>query len=275
MSESDDIVETNPAHGYRGGRMGDQDESAREWAVVVGAGGAIGSRIVERLSAAGLGVVLVGRSEQPLLQAAERVPDKVICIADIADDDSIVVIRDSLPGPVRMAVNAAAAPMGGAVLDVTPDALVAAFEVKVNGTLRLVRAVERRLEPDSRVVVLGGNLAYDPIPEAATAGVANAALANLVRQLSRALGPTGVTCHVVAPGPVWTERLQMLLRDAAASRGVPEEEVVEEFRSRSPLRNLVEVDDVAWAVEMLLAPQARALAGGTLLLDAGQRTAIP
>jgi len=255
--------------------MADQDQSAREWAVVVGAGGAIGSRIVERLSGAGLGVVLVGRSEQPLRQAAETMPDMVICTADIAGDDSIAAIRDSLAGPVRMAVNAAAAPMGGAVLDVTPGALVAAFEVKVNGTLRLVRAVERRLEPDSRVVVLGGNLAYDPIPEAATAGVANAALANLVRQLSRALGPTGVTCHVVAPGPVWTERLQMLLRDTAASRGVPEEEVVEDLRSRSPLRNLVEVDDVAWAVEMLLAPQARALAGGTLLLDAGQRTAIP
>jgi NAD(P)-dependent dehydrogenase (short-subunit alcohol dehydrogenase family) len=160
-------------------------------------------------------------------------------------------------------------------LDVTPDALREAFEVKVNGTLRLVRAVEQDLGPDSRVVVLGGNLAYDPIPEAATAGVANAALANLMRQLSRALGPTGATCHVVAPGPVWTERLQMLLRDAAASRGVPVAEVVEEFRSRSPVGHLVEIDEVAWAVEMLLAPQARALAGGTLLLDAGQRTAIP
>jgi NAD(P)-dependent dehydrogenase (short-subunit alcohol dehydrogenase family) len=255
--------------------MAEPSAAAEEWGVVVGAGGAIGSRIVERLSDAGLRIVLVGRSEEPLRRLAGRLPDTLVCAADIASDDCIAPIAATLDGSVRIAVNAAAAPLGGSVLDVTAEALLAAFEVKVNGTLRLVRAVEPHLQRDSRLVVLGGNLAYDPIPEAATAGVANAALANLMRQLSRALGPKGATCHVVAPGPVWTERLQVLLRDAAASRGIPESEVVDEFRSRSPLGHLVEIDEVAWAVEMLLAPQARALAGGTMLLDAGQRTAIP
>ncbi len=174
-----------------------------------------------------------------------------------------------------MAVNSAAAPMGGTILNVTPEAIRAAVDVKVNGTLNLVRAVEDHLVEDSRIVAIGGNLGYDPIPEAATAGVGNAALANAIRQLSRALGPSGVTCHIVAPGPVWTDRLQDLLREAAASRRMLQEEVIEEFRGRSPIGHLVTVDEVVWAVELLLAPQARAMAGGTLLLDAGQRTAIP
>ncbi len=84
-----------------------------------------------------------------------------------------------------------------------------------------------------------------------------------------------MTCHIVAPGPVWTERLRALLEDAAASRGVGEDVVVDEFRSRSPIGHLVEIEEVVWAVDLLLDPQARSLAGGTLLLDAGQRTAIP
>jgi enoyl-[acyl-carrier-protein] reductase (NADH) len=50
---------------------------------------------------------------------------------------------------------------------------------------------------------------------------------------------------------------------------------LEEFKMRSPIGHIVTVDEVAWAVDTLLAPEARALAGGTLLLDAGQRTAIP
>jgi NAD(P)-dependent dehydrogenase (short-subunit alcohol dehydrogenase family) len=153
--------------------------------------------------------------------------------------------------------------------------VVAAVEVKVNGLLRLVRAAEDNLTVDSRIVAIGGNLGYDPIPEAATAGIGNAALANAIRQLSRALGPRGVTCHIVAPGPVWTDRLRALLRDAAESRGVPEEVVIGEFRDRSPIGHLVEVAEVVWAVDLLLDPRARALAGGTLLLDAGQRSAIP
>ena len=185
------------------------------------------------------------------------------------------MIQEAIPGTVRMVVNAAAAPLGGTIGEVTSAAVLAAIDIKVNGTLRLLRAASDYLTTDSRIVAIGGNLGYDPIPEAATAGVGNAALANAIRQLSQALGPRGVTCHVVAPGPVWTDRLKSLLRDAAESRGVSEEVVIAEFRERSPIGHLVEVDEVVWAVDMLLDPRARALAGGTLLLDAGQRSAIP
>jgi len=247
----------------------------KEWAVVVGAGGAIGARIVERLERLGLGVVAVGRTRQALDAVGEGLDHFETCIADIADDDSVSLIREALPGPCRAAINAAAAPMGGHIDDVTAEAILAAVDVKVNGTLRLVRAVDDKLMRDSRVIVLGGNLGYDPIPEAATAGVGNAALANLVKQLSRSLGERGVTCHVVAPGPVWTERLQALLADAARSRRVSKATVLDEFKARSPIGHIVTTDEVAWAVDTLLAPEARALAGGTLLLDAGQRRAIP
>ncbi len=122
---------------------------------------------------------------------------------------------------------------------------------------------------------LAGVINSPTIPDAATAGVGNAALANLVKQLSRSLGKRGVTAHMVAPGPVWTERLRALLADAASARGISEDVVLAEFKDRSPIGHLVTIDEVGWAVETLLAPEARSLAGGTLLLDSGQRTAFP
>ena len=246
-----------------------------EWAVVAGATGAIGSNIVERMVGRGLAVLAVARSATGLESLAAKHELVRPCIADIASDNSIELMRKALPGVCRAVINAAAAPLGGHVSDVTPEAVLAAVDVKVNGTLRLVRAVDPSLVVDSRVIVLGGNLAFDPIPEAATAGVGNAALANLVKQLSRSLGTKGVTVHMVAPGPVWTERLQALLADAASARGVSEDVVLAEFENRSPIGHLVTVDEVGWAVETLLAPEARSLAGGTLLLDSGQRTAFP
>ena len=243
--------------------------------MIAGASGAIGSHLVERMVKRGLGVVAVARSTEGL-ESLTSVQDLIrSCVADITSDDSIGMIRDALPGVCRTVINAAAAPLGGDVSEVSPDAVLSAVDVKVNGTLRLVRSVDSALVTDSRVIVLGGNLGYDPIPEAATAGVGNAALANLVKQLSRSLGGRGVTVHMVAPGPVWTERLRVLLADAAAVRGVSEEVVLEEFEDRSPIRHLVTIEEVGWAVETLLAPEARSLAGGTLLLDSGQRTAIP
>jgi NAD(P)-dependent dehydrogenase (short-subunit alcohol dehydrogenase family) len=246
-----------------------------EWAVVAGATGAIGMNIVERMIRRGLGVVAVGRSASGLDALAAKYDLIRPCAADITSDDSFDLIRDVLPGVCRAVINAAAAPLGGHVNDVTPEAVLAAVDVKVNGTLRLVRSVDSALVVDSRVIVLGGNLAFDPIPEAATAGVGNAALANLVKQLSRSLGRRGVTTHMVAPGPVWTDRLRELLADAASARGVSEDVVLAEFKDRSPISHLATIDEVGWAVEMLLAPEARSLAGGTLLLDSGQRTAFP
>jgi NAD(P)-dependent dehydrogenase (short-subunit alcohol dehydrogenase family) len=250
-------------------------KKAGEWAVVVGAGGAIGAGIVQRFADRGLGVLAVGRTGVALQEAGKGLDRFEVCIADITEESSVSLIRDTLAGPCRVAVNAAAAPMGGHVGEVTPEAVLAAVDVKVNGTLRMVRAVDDRLVNDSRIIVLGGNLGYDPIPEAATAGVGNAALANLIRQLSRPLGERGVTCHVVAPGPVWTDRLQQLLTDAALARGITRAAVMDEFKARSPIDHVVTIDEVVWAVTMLLDPEARALTGGTLLLDAGQRTAIP
>lgn len=246
-----------------------------EWAVVAGASGAIGSRIVERLAERDLGVLAVGRTRSALEAVGEGLDHFEVCVTDIGDDDSVPQIRAALLGPCRAAINAAAAPMGGHVDEVAPKAVLAAVDIKVNGTMRLVRAVDDQLGEDSRIIVLGGNLGLDPIPEAATAGVGNAALANLVRQLSRSLGGRGITSHVVAPGPVWTDRLQILLADAAAARGISEAEVMEEFEARSPIGHIVTIDEVVWAVMLLLDPEARAMTGGTLLLDAGQRTAIP
>ena len=246
-----------------------------EFAVVAGATGAIGANIVERLVGRGLGVVAIARTATGL-ETLSRTHDRILpCVADITSDESVRLIQQTLPGVCRAVINAAAAPLGGDVSEVSPQAVLAAVDVKVNGTLRLVRSVDSSLVVDSRVIVLGGNLAYDPIPEAATAGVGNAALANLVKQLSRSLGNRGVTTHMVAPGPVWTERLRNLLADAALARGVSEELVLSEFEERSPIRHLVTIDEVGWAVEVLLAPEARSLAGGTLLLDSGQRTAFP
>jgi NAD(P)-dependent dehydrogenase (short-subunit alcohol dehydrogenase family) len=246
-----------------------------EWVVVTGATGEIGSNIVDRMVGRGLRVIAVSRTAGDLETLARSHPSIHPCVADITSDEAVALIRDALPGPCRAVIHAAAAPLGGPVSDVTPDAILSAIDVKVNGTLRLVRAVDSRLVEDSRVIVLGGNLAYDPIPEAATAGVGNAALANLVRQLSRSLGSRKITAHVVAPGPVWTERLRALLADAASARGVSEELVLAEFEDRSPIGHLVTIDEVGWAVEMLLAPEARSMTGGTLLLDSGQRSAIP
>jgi NAD(P)-dependent dehydrogenase (short-subunit alcohol dehydrogenase family) len=237
-------------------------------AVVVGASGALGSAIADRLRGEGLHVVAVARTPPS---------DDGWCAADIGSDDAVAAIGAAVadaPGPVRMVVQAAGLPAAGPLERIEPDALGRAVALKCGGLLRLVRAVDDRLADGSRIVALGGHFGVEPAPYACAAGVTNAGLANLVRQLSVAYGPRGVTAHLVAPGPADTPRLRGLSQDAADRRGVPLDEVLAERAAESPLGRLVTPGEVAWAVGTLLDPHAGALAGSTLSLDVGARRGI-
>ena len=244
--------------------------------VVTGATGDLGRAIVARLIAEDHEVLAVARNSDHLAELAAT-SDRVSSVsADLSADQAVEVIREGLRGrPVRMAVHCAAARVGGDVLSVSTADVLTAVDIKVNGLLRLVRAVLPSLATGGRVVAIGGNLGFDPIPDAATAGIGSAAQANAVRQLNRALAGRGVTCHTVAPGPVATERWYGIAATEARRRGVSEDEVRRDATALSPLDRLTTPGEVAWIVARLADPEAAALAGSALLLDTGRRTALP
>lgn len=246
-----------------------------ELAVVVGATGAFGRQIVQRLLQADLRVLAVARSSASVQALADEHSGVIPCVADIAEDSAIEVIRAALDGPVRMVVHGPGVAVAGGVLEASPAALVDAVNIKAGGLLRLTRAVDVRLQAGSRLVAIGGHYGFEPTAYAAAAGVGNAALANMVRQLSLAYGSRGVTAHLLAPGPADTERLRRVARDRAAQRGTSVEQVLEEMCQESSIGALTTPQQVAWAVSLLLAPEADALTGSAMMLDSGRRRGLP
>ena len=238
--------------------------------VVSGATGALGSAIVERLVRADVPIIAIARSQDALKGLGARFPGIQLIACDLSRD--IPVIEESRISGV---VHAAGAAFGGGVLDVEPAAVLDGINLKVNGLLRLIRSVDAWLVEGSRIIALGGNLGLDPVAGAAVPGVTNAALANLIRQLSRAYAPRRVTAHLVSPGPVDTERLRLRAEDEARFSGSSREEIYSGYASSSPLGRLTTPAEVAWAVQLLFEPEAVALAGSTLFLDSGIRTSIP
>ena len=85
-----------------------------------------------------------------------------------------------------------------------------------------------------------------------------ASLVGFTRSLAREVGKMNVTVNAVAPGFVDTEMTQGL-----------KDEQREQIVRRSALRRLVEVDDVASAVEFLLSDGAKNITGTVLTVDAG------
>jgi NAD(P)-dependent dehydrogenase (short-subunit alcohol dehydrogenase family) len=242
--------------------------------VVIGATGALGRAITLRLLADDLEVIAVARSASDLDDLAKAAHPVSVVSADIGSDASIDAIRDAVGGPVRIVVMAAGLPATGGLGEVPTGAIGAAVNQKVDGLLRAIRAVDSHLSSGSRIVALGGFWGTEPSPDAPAASVTNIALTNLIRQLARHLGPRGITAHLISPGPVETPRLLGIADRVASQRGVPADQVMDEFRSASPLGRLATPAQVAWSVSLLLAAEADALTGTTLALDSGQRHAI-
>ena len=247
----------------------------QELAVVIGATGAFGNAIVDRLIAAGLGVIAVARSATTLAELRARRSGVIACAADISSDDAIAAIRAAIDKPVRMVVHGPGVAVAGGIMTAPTASIVDAVNIKVGGMLRLARAVDGHLRRGSRLVAIGGHYGFEPTAYAAAAGVANSALANVMRQLSLAYGDRGVTAHLVAPGPADTERLHRVAADRAKLRGITVEAVLDEMKSESSIKAFTTPEQVAWAVAMLLDPAADAMTGSTLMLDSGRRRGLP
>lgn len=244
-------------------------------AIVVGASGAFGRHIAAKLAGEGLKVLAVARSEDGLQSLVSEVPGVSACAADITSDDAIEAIKGRLDGPVRMIVHGPGVGVAGGIVNVPTEAVSASVNIKVGGLLRVVRAADRWLEERSRIVAIGGHYGFEPTAYAACAGIANAALSSAVRQLSLALGPRGITAHLVAPGPADTPRLRRVAADKAAQQGCSVEDVLDDMRADSSVGKLTTPEQVAWAVANLLAPEADCMTGSAIMLDSGRRRGLP
>ncbi len=244
------------------------------WAVVAGATGALGSAIARKLASKGLKVLAVARRKAELDALCAETPGITPCVADMADNASIEVVRAAVGGPVRMAAQAVGLPIRPKDQPFDPASMGAAVNVKIGGLLRLTSAVDERLGRGSRIVALGGYHGFEPDPTATGPGVVNSALANLIRQLSVRYGARGISVHLISPGPVDTPRIRKLADDAARQTGASPESILDGWRKESSFGKLITVDEVAWAAALLLDPEADALHGSVLHLDGGRRKGI-
>ena len=113
------------------------DTDRKEIAVVVGATGAFGNTMVDRLVDAGLKVIAVARSADSLAELQARQPSIGLCVADISGDASIASIREVLDRPVRAVVHGPGVGVAGGILVAPTATMVDAVNIKVGGLLRL------------------------------------------------------------------------------------------------------------------------------------------
>jgi NAD(P)-dependent dehydrogenase (short-subunit alcohol dehydrogenase family) len=134
------------------------------------------------------------------------------------------------------------------------------FDVNLFGAANLIWHALRimRAQGDGAIVNVASRAAHRGELRHADYGASKAALVNLTKSIARSCAPDGIVAYAVAPGFVETDM-------AAADLAVNGAELLAEI----PLGRIPSADDVAHVVAFLCSPQARALNGATLDVNAG------
>src|SRR2546429_389636 len=127
----------------------------------------------------------------------------------------------------------------------------------------------RTREPGLLAVICFFFQAEDGIRDVAVTGVQRCAL-----PICLLYGPRGVTTLTLSPGPADTPRLRRIVAAVAAERGAVEDDGWQEDVAQNSLGRLPTADELAWAAEMLLGPEAGKLHRSVLYLDRGRPRGI-
>ncbi|SMQ15371.1 3-oxoacyl-[acyl-carrier protein] reductase [Streptomyces sp. Ag82_O1-12] len=238
--------------------------------VVTGATRGLGNATARELVADGAKVIVSGRDEKTVAEAAAELgPNAVGVAVDNADPEAaarlIAAAREHW-GRFNGVLISVGGPPAGFVADNTDEQWQTAFESVFLGAVRLARAAAAEMEAGGVIgFVLSGSV-YEPIPGLTISNGLRPGLAGFAKSLSDELGPRGIRVVGVLPGRIDTDRvrqLDALSADPEATRAASE--------SRIPLRRYGAPEEFGRVAAFLMSPAASYLTGVMVPVDGGAR----
>jgi 3-oxoacyl-[acyl-carrier protein] reductase len=243
-------------------------------ALITGSSKGIGLGVAQWFAREGVHLCLVARSAE-LLQKEAAAMGKAsgVSVRTLAADLSDAAAREKVFNTfadVDILVNNAGAIPGGSLDDVQEQAWRAGWDLKVFGYVGLTRHYlkmmkERRRGVIINVIGLGGER-LDPTYIAGAMG--NAGLMAFTRAIGGTSTQFGVRVVGVNPGPVLTERVEVLGRKRAATLYGDENRWKESF-ARMPYGRPASVDEVAAMVVFLASDLCSYVSGTIVTIDGG------
>lgn len=251
-------------------------------AVVTGAARGMGAAIAKKFASGGWSLLLIdacapqsptdypmptpedlaGAARECVAAGAGGVDE---LIADVGDSSVRDKVRKALADRVPSAVVSAAGVIkGGPAWTTTDEAFDLIMRVNLFGVTHMVEAcVPQMIEAGTgRFVAISSAAALRAMPQLAAYSAAKGAVVSYIRALAADLAGTGVTANVVCPGST----RGVMLTESARIYDLPHQE---SFAAQALLRRLLEYEEVAAAVTWLCSPDAGALTGAVIPVDAG------
>ena len=243
-------------------------------ALITGASKGIGRASAAMLADEGCDVILVARDPATLDEAAAAIrARRQVSVRTIAADLSAQEAVERVAaeaGEIDILVNNAGAIPPGAITGVDNETWRRAWDLKVFGYISLCRAVypsmaARRAGVIVNVIGAAGEH-FDPNYIAGSTG--NAGLMAFTRALGKGAKRDGVRVVGINPGPIATQRMEMLMR-ARATKELGDAERWRELTSGMAYGRPGTPEEIAAAVAFLASPRSAYTNATILTIDGG------
>ena len=232
--------------------------------VVTGGTRGLGFAIGQRLGSSGYKVVIVGRNcSEECYEWLENSENVAFESFDLSNTHLIHEFSNAISkkyGRPYALINNAALGLDGVLATMHETDISQVIKVNIEAPILLAKYLLRPMliNQRGRIINISSIIGSTGFKGLAVYGATKAALNGFTKSLSREVGKAGITVNSVAPGYMATDMTQGL-----------EFEKLESIKRRSPMGELVELEDVASIVEYLLSAEASRITGAIFTVDAG------
>jgi NAD(P)-dependent dehydrogenase (short-subunit alcohol dehydrogenase family) len=240
-------------------------------ALVTGAARGIGLAIATRLAEAGAHAIIHDRDEAAATATATDLRTRGLAasplIADLAEATAPLAMAAELtangtePDILVLCASVETLQTWDAVSEA---AMVAQTQINLHASVRLLQAFLPGMlaRGFGRVIAIGSVQEARPNPTHVYYAATKAAQTNMILNLARTLRAPDVTCNIIQPGAILTDRNRAVLAQPGR-----EEQVL----ARIPLGRLGRADDCAGAALLLCSPEGSYINGAEIAVDGGLR----
>ncbi len=206
-------------------------------ALVTGASSGIGQQQALALAGAGASVILLGRRQEQLQQAADRIEQEggkaSVLAADLSDRNNIPQIAEQAAssfGSVDILINAAGVNLRQPVDDITLDSWDQTLNLNLATPFFLARELVAPMRDKGwgKIINIASLQSVRAFANSVAYGASKGGIAQLTRAMAEAWSKHGIACNAIAPGffptqltaPVYDqpEKLQQLAAQTAIGR---------------------------------------------------------
>jgi NAD(P)-dependent dehydrogenase (short-subunit alcohol dehydrogenase family) len=257
---------------------------AGQVAIITGGGGALGSAMAHGLAQAGATVVLLGRTQQRLDQAARAISEAggiaVAMTADVHDRSQLEAVRAAVLdryGRIDTLINAAGGnvpgatlPPGAPIFDLSLEALREVVDLNLFGTVLPSHVFGQVMAQagTGAIINMSSMTATRAISRVVGYSAAKAAIENYTRWLAVELARTcgeGLRVNAIAPGFFIGDQNRALLTDEQGNLTERGRQII----AHTPAGRFGRAEELAGTAVWLSSPAARFITGAVIPVDGG------